>query len=213
MSLTGKYELGTTISSAAVAFDRSIEGHQISTGRPIAVHLLAGGYNPENQKLLREIAALPPEYKACFLESGDYNGTPYIVTDSLAGTPPFRSWFSALQARRSGSGGGPADLGQVKAWQIPVRVSSQAPVKPLLVPQYDPGEATQLIEIPSLPPNLRSRPLSRPRRLPSRNRANLHACSRFRLRRHKRRRRWRGREVTLAWRASLRRCFRRLPSR
>ena len=142
VSLTEKYELGTPLRDTAVAFDKSMEGRQISTGRPIAVHLLAGGYSPENQTLLREIAALPPEYKACFLESGDHHGTPYIVTDSLAGSPPFRRWFSALQTKRSGSGGGPPDLGQVRAWQIPVRVSSQAPVKPATTVRCRRSDAT-----------------------------------------------------------------------
>ena len=58
---------------------------EISTGRSVTIHLLAGGHNAANEALLADIAALPPEYHVCFVETGDQNGTPYVVTDPSGG--------------------------------------------------------------------------------------------------------------------------------
>ena len=95
------------------------------------VYLLAGGRNAENERLLESIAALPPEYKVCFLESGEYQGTTYVVTDVLAGNPPLREWVAAIARKRAEEkAANPEDLTRVRAWKIPVWAAGGQPVPP-----------------------------------------------------------------------------------
>jgi hypothetical protein len=126
VSLNQKYDLRTPVPGLADASDRSVECVQISSGRPVTIHLLAGGHSAENEALLGEIEGLPPQYRVCFLEIGDHNGVPYVVTDGLAGNPPFRSWFASLKALlRTPEPAEPQDLRKARAWKIPALASSE----------------------------------------------------------------------------------------
>ena len=97
MSFDQRFELTGRIAESMDQADLALAGRQMSSGRLVTIHLLAGGHNPANEALLADIAALPPQYQVCFVEAGDHNGTPYVVTDPLAGNPPLRQWMAGLK--------------------------------------------------------------------------------------------------------------------
>src|SRR5580658_260546 len=99
MSFDQRFHLLGSIPESIGRADHTLPGRQISSGRLVTIHLLAGGHNPANDLLLAQVAALPPDYQACFLETGDFRGTPYVITDVLAGNPPLRQWMAALRAK------------------------------------------------------------------------------------------------------------------
>jgi len=82
----------------------ALPGREISSGRPVLLHLLAGGYAPENQELLRALGNLSSEQRGHVLDSGDHDGIPYVVTDTLPDNLSVRSWVAAIE-RIAGSGG------------------------------------------------------------------------------------------------------------
>jgi hypothetical protein len=61
MSFDQRFQLSGAVPASVGALDYAIPGRQIAGGRPVTVHLLAGGHTPENARLLEDIAALPPE--------------------------------------------------------------------------------------------------------------------------------------------------------
>src|SRR5262245_32974889 len=101
MSFEQRYQLGSQIPEWVGQADYSVAARQIPSGRPVTIHLLAGGRNCVNETLLREIAALPPEFRVCFLETGESRGTIYVITDAIAGNPPLRQWMAALASKIS----------------------------------------------------------------------------------------------------------------
>src|SRR5690349_11296477 len=129
MSFDQRFQFTGAVPASVGALDYAIAGRQIADGRPVTVHLLAGGRSPENDRLLQSIASLPPEYKVCFLDSGDFQGTMYVVTDVLAGNPPLREWVAALARKRAEEkAANPDDLTRVRAWKIPVWAAGGKPV-------------------------------------------------------------------------------------
>ena len=120
MSFDQRFQLAGRIADSIGQTDHALAGRQISTGRSVTIHLLAGGHSAANEGLLADIAALPPEYHVCFVETGDHNGTPYIITDVLAGNPPLRQWMVGLKAKIAvDKVSNPHDLTRVRAWKIP----------------------------------------------------------------------------------------------
>src|ERR1039458_8102822 len=120
MSFDQRFHLGGSIPESIGHADQWLAGRQISSERPVTIHLLGGGHNAENEALLADIAALPPEYQVCFLETGDYHGTPYAITDVFAGNPPLRQWMAARKAQMAADkADNPNDLTRVRAWKIP----------------------------------------------------------------------------------------------
>ncbi|MBS1857225.1 MAG: hypothetical protein JST11_17790, partial [Acidobacteria bacterium] len=115
--------------------DCSISGHEISSGRPVTIHLLAGGYSLENLALFQKITELPQEYRVCFLDSGEYRGIPYVVTDVLTGKTPLREWMGVIERKRA-ERTNPEDLTRVRVWKIPTWVQGgeghapEAPAEP-----------------------------------------------------------------------------------
>src|SRR5580700_7360774 len=99
MSFEQRFQLTGRIAGSPGQADHALSGREVGTGRSVTIHLLAGGRNAPNEALLAEIAALPPEYQVCFIETGEQNGTLYVVTDAIAGHPPLRQWVSGMQSR------------------------------------------------------------------------------------------------------------------
>ena len=73
----------------------ALPGREISSARPVLLHLLAGGYAPENQELLRVLGNLSADQRGHVLETGDHDGIPYVVTDTLPDNLSLRSWVAA----------------------------------------------------------------------------------------------------------------------
>src|SRR5262252_5069021 len=99
MRFHGKYELPESFQG----HDRhiAVPGTEISTGRPVVVHLLSGGYIGENEEILKAAANVPPRYRRLVLETGDHEGVPYIVTEVLPGNAPLRAWLASMAQTQS----------------------------------------------------------------------------------------------------------------
>ncbi|MFN7993057.1 MAG: hypothetical protein U0Q18_05625 [Bryobacteraceae bacterium] len=106
----------------------ALPGREILTAKPVLVHLLASGYTPENQALLKSLAELPAEERSRVLDSGDHDGIPYVVTETLPGHASLRSWAGAVNK--------------------PAKVVTPAVDPPNVVEQAaDPGEFTRLFKV------------------------------------------------------------------
>ena len=136
--------------------DRTLAGREISSGRLVTIHLLAGGHNAANDALLAQIVSLPPDYQACFLETGDYYGTLYVITDVLAGNPPLRQWLAGLKAKIAAEQAArPNDLlTRVRTGQVQTNVPQPAVhATPPPRPIDEPGEFTRLLRAQTGPPS------------------------------------------------------------
>jgi hypothetical protein len=78
----------------------AIPGTDVSSGRPVTVHLLLGGESVETIELLRNVSSLSPERRQQILEEGNYEGIPYVVTYPLPGNSSLRAWVSAPEVQR-----------------------------------------------------------------------------------------------------------------
>jgi hypothetical protein len=71
---------------------QTYHAREISTARPVQVHLFIGGKAGENAELLDLVPRLPESERRRVLDRGETQGLPYIVTDRLAGYVDFREW-------------------------------------------------------------------------------------------------------------------------
>jgi len=92
---------------------RTFEAREISTGRPVLVHLFADRTSPLNRALLEKLDALPDAERRRVIDRGEHQGGLYVVTDRLADYPGLREWLSAKSADR------PQSLDLAGAWKIP----------------------------------------------------------------------------------------------
>jgi len=116
----------------------ALPGREISSARPVLLHLLAGGYAPENQELLRALGNLSADQRGHVLESGDHDGIPYVVTDTLPDNVSLRSWVAAaVVAQPPQSNGSAAEAG---------------------APNVEPGEFTRLFQAVEMPAPAPARP-------------------------------------------------------
>ncbi len=118
MNFDKKYELQLPIPELTGKQDEQISGRQISTGRLVTIHILAGGYSGENQRLLQEAAELPPKYRGCFIEIGDHQGMPFLVADAAMVTVAVREWIPAATANLEISPlGKTGEFGKLGSWK------------------------------------------------------------------------------------------------
>jgi len=73
---------------------QTYHAREISTARPVQVHLFVGGAVGENAELLGLVPKLPESERRRVLDRGESRGFPYIVTDRLAGYLDFREWVT-----------------------------------------------------------------------------------------------------------------------
>jgi len=78
----------------------AIPGTDVSSGRPVTVHLLLGRESVETVELLRNISSLSPERRQQVLDEGNYEGIPYVVTYPLPGNASLRAWVSTPEVQR-----------------------------------------------------------------------------------------------------------------
>lgn len=74
---------------------QTYHAREVSTARPVQVHLFTGGSMGESAELLSLIPQLPESERRRVLDRGESQGLPYIVTDRLAGYVDFREWVTA----------------------------------------------------------------------------------------------------------------------
>ncbi|HWB95916.1 MAG TPA: hypothetical protein VG672_04420, partial [Bryobacteraceae bacterium] len=129
MRLHEKYELQVAVHNSEREI--AVPAVDISSGRPVLVHLLAGGYNIENQALLKSIVALQPEDRQHILEAGDHDGIPFIVTDTLPGNASLRNWIAAVAPPPAAQPGIKTErLARSGAWKMPAAQPPDAPPPP-----------------------------------------------------------------------------------
>lgn len=73
---------------------QTYHAREISTARPVQVHVFVGGTSGENAELLGLVPQLPETERRRVLDRGESQGYPYIVTDRLAGYVDFREWVT-----------------------------------------------------------------------------------------------------------------------
>src|SRR3974377_1076727 len=137
MRLDQRYEFLEPVPGLVVHSDKALRSRQISSGRPVTVHLLAGGHSMENAALLQELETLPAEHRGLVLGVADDHGTLSVVTEVLPGDLPLRKWVAGLRAAPAA----PDDnaLSRARAWKIPAALQAQ------------PGEFTQFLKVAKPP--------------------------------------------------------------
>jgi hypothetical protein len=73
---------------------QTYHAREISTARPVQVHLFPSGTMGESAELLSLVPQLPESERRRVLDRGESQGMPYIVTDRLAGYVDFREWVT-----------------------------------------------------------------------------------------------------------------------
>ena len=82
---------------------QTYHAREISTARPVQVHLFTGGGTGESAELLGMVPKLPESERRRVLARGESQGLPYIVTDRLAGYVDFREWVTVNSRPSSGT--------------------------------------------------------------------------------------------------------------
>jgi hypothetical protein len=93
VSLYDRYELLDLSRDLGV---KTFEARQISTGRPVKVHLFEHRSAPLQAALLKAIDSLSAEERQHIIERGKHERTPYIVTDRLTGYAGLSEWVQAV---------------------------------------------------------------------------------------------------------------------
>ena len=129
----------------------ALPGREITTGRAVLVHLMAAGYTPENQELLKSIDRLSAEDRKLILESGDHEGIPFVVTEMLPRDQALREWVTAVLTAPSP----PVTterLSQGGVWKVPIAREANPQNAPPAAPPppvaagSEPGEFTRLFQ-------------------------------------------------------------------
>jgi len=98
MVFQDKYELLAPLDAPG---ELALAGREIRTGQPVMVHLLLGRQRPEVQEALRRLNSLRDEQRRHVLETGDYRGIPFVVTDGAPGASDMQSWLESIEAASS----------------------------------------------------------------------------------------------------------------
>jgi len=77
---------------------QTFHAREISTARPVQVHLFANGSVQDHLALLSRIDHLPDSERRRVIDRGVSEGKPYLVTDRLAGFASLREWLDANSA-------------------------------------------------------------------------------------------------------------------
>src|SRR5579863_1753598 len=77
---------------------QTFHAREISTARPVQVHLFANGSVQDHLALLARINHLPDSERRRVIDRGVSQGKPYLVTDRLAGFASLREWLDANSA-------------------------------------------------------------------------------------------------------------------
>ncbi len=142
MDFYQKYELIDPLPGEGT---KSFRARQISSGRDVAVHLLTGGKNPENDALLARLRTLPPESLRKLLEVGDNDGVTFVATEA----PPYLhlgEWLG--EQERAAGASDAAKFTHAGAWKVPV-MTAPPPPPPSSAPgagSSGPGEFTLMFQ-------------------------------------------------------------------
>ena len=144
MSLYDRFELLDLDRDDGV---KTFAGREISTGRPVKVHLFVNAKAPLQAALLKEIDRLPAEELARVVDRGKHEGTPYVVTDRLSDFPGLSEWVQAAgrTVKPKLQAAAPGALGTAGAWKVPT--PEVAPAPPKAAPASPPSVDKQFAEL------------------------------------------------------------------
>ncbi|HWQ53730.1 MAG TPA: hypothetical protein VN442_08595, partial [Bryobacteraceae bacterium] len=92
MNFYQKYELLAPLPSGEI---KRFRAQEVGGGRNVIAHLMVAGRTPANEALLAALAGLTGEHRAHIIETGDHEGTPYVITDPLPGGLTLEEWVKA----------------------------------------------------------------------------------------------------------------------
>jgi hypothetical protein len=73
---------------------QTYHAREVTTARPVQVHLFAEGQTQDVLALMRRLLHMPDSERRRVLDRGTYQGVPYLVTDRLAGFASVREWIA-----------------------------------------------------------------------------------------------------------------------
>jgi len=111
MSFYDRYELLEQVRDGAV---KTFAALQKTTGLSVAVHLFAGGKQAHPQ-VFEVLDRAPDELRAEILDSGEHEGTPFVVTRPWSKHESFTEWV--LSARRESRA--PDSFVRPGSWRVP----------------------------------------------------------------------------------------------
>jgi len=91
MSFDDKYEILAELRNDGI---KTVVTREKATGQALEAHLFLAGRTPENSALLTQIERLGPDQRQYIVESGDHEGTPYVVTRVLPNRSALREWLA-----------------------------------------------------------------------------------------------------------------------
>lgn len=71
---------------------KTFQAREIATGRPVQVHVFDDTESPDTAQLLALMDRLSATQKWRVVARGEHEGTPFVVTEHLAGQASFREW-------------------------------------------------------------------------------------------------------------------------
>ncbi len=131
---------------------KTFEAREISTGRPVKVHLFVQAGAPLQAALLKAVDRLQGDERQRVLDRGKHEGTPYVVTDRLVDYPGLSEWVQAASRPTKPDSTEPTKeaLESAGAWKLPQTPPASKPSSPSLNQQF--AELFPTAERPILPP-------------------------------------------------------------
>ena len=150
MVFRDKYELLTLHHG-----DREVifTGREILSGQAVAVRLLIAGAASESAELMTRLRNLTAEDRGLVLETGDYEGIPFVVTSILPAGLGLHAWLEGAAARLA-PGQPPAVPGTLPPGEFtrlfvsPSQSAANTLEAPASAPAPQPGEFTRLFVSP-----------------------------------------------------------------
>jgi len=93
MLIAGRYQVIHPIQTAKY---RSFRARRFPDGYSVMLHFLDGGKTPENIEVLRLLPELPAIAKPLFLDVGEHEGSPFVVTELLDNFATLQSWLDRI---------------------------------------------------------------------------------------------------------------------
>ena len=167
MSFDDRFELGELVRDDGI---RTFLARDKTGGQDLLAHFFAN--SAEIASLLVSLERLPERERQRIVDRGEREGTPYVVTGTLAEQAGFREWLAA-NAREA------RPLGSAGAWKvIPAQASvdeqflslfptvERAQVQPEEAPRHaeqrEAGEFTRLFQAPAPQPSVRQPSIRQP---------------------------------------------------
>ncbi|MCZ2075151.1 MAG: hypothetical protein LC130_09155, partial [Bryobacterales bacterium] len=124
MSFYKKYELLELVRDDGI---KTFAAREIRTGMPVQVHLFTGVSPAESDLLWSQLDAIPLERRRGLFAQAAYEGTRYVVTESLISPENLRTWVSARTTLAQAPSASEDVLVKAGSWKIPSALLEKKP--------------------------------------------------------------------------------------